>query len=221
MWNKYTPMISDSIIILILGSALTLTASLTSLLAKSYVDEKQRDKDRFSERIENITGNVYSPLLFIVFEVDSYLGDFRNDFARFYSLNAPKENIDLLKVNLKEKVTRFRSDSIKDLLLTKIGFIEPIHFGKNLFLYFQALNHFENGLKQFVNTDIIGDITKERNWLINMSAVCSGLALLNARYLVCLEALISERGLEDSSLEKLGTTTTEILQKIHSLRQLR
>lgn len=127
-------MVSDTIIILILSSILTLTASLTTILVTNFVNSKQKQRDKNVEDIQKIKTNLYSPLLFSLFETSDTLAAFAGIFgAKNEEFNEIRQK-QLLSA-IKEKLTELNSSDIRKLLLKEIAFVKPDKFRNNLFYF--------------------------------------------------------------------------------------
>lgn len=196
-------MIADWILASILGSVLTLAASMATLFVKDYTNRKQKDRDRVIEEVDNAIGDMYSPLYFYIFDVGVYLGRFSGLFENFVQIDPSKKDKDDLIQFLKIEIERFKSTSIRELLVTKIGYVRPTQFRSDLFLFFQALDGFENALREFADVGFGDDIAKDKKWMENMDAVASRFCVVTQIFIGFLDKLMMQRekGLSDTEYE--------------------
>ena len=234
-------MIPDWILASILGSVLTLVASLAILLITNYTNMKQKDKDRVIEETQNVIGNVYSPLLFHLFEISDYLSTLNVIFETFSQFDASKESEDLMVKpseiskhilvskltkasndlmisKFREVIERFKANSIRELLVTNLGFIRPSQFRVELFLYFQILNTFENIVKKFtINEDFDDDFAKDKQWFKNMNEVASRLSEINVDFIAYTNTLMHQRDKGNLNPEYKSLYSMEASEKMRQM----
>jgi hypothetical protein len=195
-------MIPEWMTSLILGSILTLVASLVTLFVTYYINMKQKDRERVINQTENIIGSVYSPLLFLLSEVNIFLTDIQGSFGAFLKEGSfSKKSQNILMQFLKNTIKSFSSNQMRELLLGKIGFIKPIRFRRELFSYFLILREFENRLKDFIE-DGFGNLEDNKKFIKCMEEAAIRLGNITQVYSGLVDKLI-EQGKKEFHIQNM------------------
>jgi len=217
-----------------IGSTLTLilgtgfVASLITLLGQYYLDRRGKEEDVQIEQNEKIIGEVYSPLLFHLFGIRDYLGAISVSLKQFqyYEENAieksgghgSKVDEDWLIACLKKDCGLFCSDSIQEILKTRIGFIKPLSFRREFFCYFQAISAFEKEITSFskagfAKEDDVEKQSKQVIWLEDMIDVVRFLEGVTVEFDQYIDDSIEKKNNQMSISEYKGILPEEDFKK--------
>lgn len=190
-------MIPEPYLGLLVGSILTLIVSIVSIFLTNHFSERHWSKTKSIEQQEQLVEQVYSPLFFCLFEAPYHLGYIA---GVLYGI----QEDDLLDKALQDRFLEWlrdyakeqrRSDTIKNILLAKLGMISPTEFRRDIFLYCFFLGKFERKLRTIDENDF----KKERIPLLqikfqNLIKFAKSFNALTSHFVSFLEFLISKKG---------------------------
>ena len=194
-------MVSEATLTFILGSVITLVSTLGTLLVQSFVNRRDKDKDRIYEQTEKLNGEIFSPLLFYLFEEAECLSIMAGNIIGFSQVESSEENQETLMEDVKKAISQSKTEPIKQILLNKIAFIKPIRFRRELFLYFQLISIYEKFLIELSSTGLHKSaLDKEKKWLKNLEIASLALAEKTNLFVFFIDNMIHkrEKGIGDS-----------------------
>jgi hypothetical protein len=211
---------TGSIITLILGTGFV--TSLITLVGTYSLDKRQNDSERKFKIKDKIVAKVYSPLYLDILQLMENISSISGNLIGF--LNATPETLEVSKQYLIDSLKQtncplFRSNSIREVLSSYIGFIKPIEFRRELSFYYTLMNGYENQILRLANEGLNDDIEADNKWIANMLDVSVQLTAVSAKFLLDFDKLMNS---ESTQAEVLFKTTLpqptfkELISKIHS-----
>lgn len=179
----------------IIGSIIALVSTFGTIFIQNYVVTKGKDKDRTFEQTERIKAEVYSPMLFFLFEIADSIAKVTGNIKGFCQIDPSKKEFqDKLILKFKEELDHFKCNRIKELLLNRIAFIEPTEFRRQLFFYLQTLTLYEEKLRQFCEMGFFeGYLKQDIEFLKNFEAASFELMRKTQLFEACFSTLTHKR----------------------------
>ncbi len=158
-------MVSDSVLILITGSFFTLAASIVSIFVQNYLSQKKEERNRDIAEKEMIIGQVYSPLNFVLMEHSHFWGKLHGNIEGIKIIGPSKLKPNELHEIIHDVLKNGKSEDVRKILITKLGFIKPVGFRSDLFYYFFFLDDLERRLSDISTKGLPVDEAEAQQYL--------------------------------------------------------
>jgi hypothetical protein len=209
----------ESTLTLIFGTGIV--TSLITVAATYFLDLKRKEKDREIEKTDNLIGQVYSPLMIYFFEIIDFLGNSIYNLNAYSKSGSSEQEIRFLKKGLGQTLQFFQSDSLRELLINRIGFVKPTKFGGELLAYFIIFRHYERKVAAYTSGKLlINDKEAEKKFLGNLLEAAEEIRKLTHSFAKFIDNLIDEKNFEMEKSQSVGVFSPTDFDRIMQLLQV-